>query len=132
MTDRFHESLHDIPELAEVAATAAVAKGGERTVIMEVGELLGITDAFVITSGRNSRHVRTIVEHIERTLKVSNGTPPLQVEGDDDYRWVLLDYGDFLVHVFLEETRDYYDLERLWGDAPCILWEDTLARSARG
>ncbi len=131
MTDRFHDILHEIPELAEAAATAAVAKGGERTVVMEVGELLGITDAFVITSGRNSRHVRTLVEHIERTLKVSRGILPLQVEGDDDYRWVLLDYGDFLVHVFLEETREYYDLERLWGDAPSIVWEDTLAHSPR-
>ena len=84
---------------------------------------LGVTDAFVVTSGRNSRQVRTIVDEVERQVKIDCGYSPLRVEGRDDFGWVLMDYGDFVVHVFLDERRSYYDLERLWGDAPRVDWE---------
>lgn len=114
---------------ARAAARAASAKGGDDTVIIEVGELLAITDAFVITSGRNSRQVKTIAEEVEAKLKAGDGISPLRVEGLADAQWVLLDYGDLVVHVFLDETREYYDLERLWSDAPRLSWEDEAARS---
>ena len=114
---------------ARTAASAASGKGGEDTVIIEVGEVLAITDAFVITSGRNSRQVRTIAEEVEGRLKADGGISPLRVEGLGDTQWVLLDYGDLVVHVFLQETREYYDLERLWSDAPRLAWEDEAARS---
>jgi ribosome-associated protein len=117
-----------VPEAALVAAKAAEAKLGERTVVLSVGELLGVTDAFVITSGRNPRQVRTIAEEVERVVKEECGRAPWAVEGLREQRWVLLDYGDFLVHVFHEEDRAYYDLERLWGDAVRVPWEDALAR----
>lgn len=117
-----------VPEAALVAARAAEAKLGERTVVLAVGELLGVTDAFVITSGRNSRQVRTIAEDVERAVKEQCGRSPWAVEGQRELRWVLLDYGDFLVHVFHEEDRAYYDLERLWGDAVRVPWQEALAR----
>ena len=118
-----------VRDWARTAAQAASAKGGEETVIIEVGAVLAITDAFVITAGRNSRQVKTIAEEVEARLKAGGGITPLRVEGLSDSQWVLLDYGDLVVHVFLDETRAFYDLERLWSDAPRIAWEDEIARN---
>ena len=118
-----------VREWARTAARAASAKGGEDTVIIEVGLVLAITDAFVITSGRNGRQVKTIAEEVEAKLKVEGGIKPIRVEGLGDSQWILLDYGDLVVHVFLDETREYYDLERLWSDAPRVTWEDEAARN---
>jgi ribosome-associated protein len=103
-----------------VAAGAASSKTLDPTVVLDVGDLLGITDHFVITSGSNVRQVRTIAEEIELHVKQSGGGSPRSVEGLDDAHWVLLDYGPFVVHVFLAEARRYYDLERLWSDAPRV------------
>jgi ribosome-associated protein len=114
----------DIRQQTVVAARAAAAKKGEDPVILEVGAVLAITDAFVITSGANPRQVRTIAEEVEARVAAECGPRPLRVEGLDDARWVLLDYGDFVVHLFLDEVRRYYDLERLWSDAPRVEWED--------
>ena len=118
-----------VREWARSAAKAASAKGGEDTVIIDVGDVLAITDAFVISSGRNTRQVKTIAEEVETRLKADGGIKPLRVEGLGDSQWVLLDYGDLVVHVFLDETRAYYDLERLWSDAPRVAWEDESARN---
>jgi ribosome-associated protein len=85
-----------------------------------------ITDSFVITSAPNDRLVRTIAEEVERRVKEAGGPAPLRVEGLREAEWVLLDYGDFVVHVFLEETRRFYDLERLWADAPRVEWEEAM------
>jgi ribosome-associated protein len=106
------------PAPAIAAARAADSKQGEQTAVLDMSETLGVTDAFVITSGRNSRQVRTIVDEVERFVKAEFGRSPMSVEGRDDFGWVLMDYGDFVVHVFLDERRSYYDLERLWADAP--------------
>jgi len=118
-----------VREWARTAARAASAKGGDETVIIEVGAVLAITDAFVISSGRNTRQVRTIAEEVEARLKAEGGISPLRVEGLGDSQWVLLDYGDLVIHVFLDETREFYDLERLWSDAPRVAWEDEAARN---
>jgi len=115
-------SAPDIPDECMVAARAADAKSGEETVILAMGELLGLTDAFVVTNGRNSRQVRTIVDEVERQVKLTYGRSPHRVEGLDDAYWVLMDYGDFLVHVFMDEARAFYDLEHLWNDAPRVEW----------
>ena len=123
-------SLDDVRELARVSARAAADKKGEDTVILEVGSVLAITDAFVITSASNDRLVRTIAEEVEAKIKEVGGPGPIRVEGLDDARWVLLDYGDFVVHVFLTDVRRYYDLERLWADAPVLDWEDDARKSA--
>ncbi|HET6794223.1 MAG TPA: ribosome silencing factor [Acidimicrobiales bacterium] len=124
-------SITDPASLAVAAARAAADKKGVEPVVLDVGPLLGITDAFVITSAGNDRLVRTIAEEIERQVKEGGGGPPLSVEGLDDARWVLMDYGPVVVHVFLEEARRYYDLERLWSIAPRLDWEDapTAARA---
>lgn len=114
-------------ELCRLAALAAADKKADRPVILDVGRLLGIVDAFVICSGANDRQVRTIAEEVEARLKADGGPSPLRVEGRDEAVWVLLDYGDFLVHIFLEEWRTYYDLERLWKDAPRVEWDVELA-----
>ncbi len=106
-------------ELVLLAVEAATSKTSEPTVVVEVGELLAITDYFVITSAANDRQVRAVAEEIERRVKQADeGRGPRTVEGLDDARWVLMDYGDFVVHVFVDEARHFYDLERLWGDAP--------------
>jgi ribosome-associated protein len=105
-----------------VAARAADDKKAVDTVVLAVGEVLAITGYFVITSGLNTRQVRTIAEAVEEQITAAGGPKPIRTEGVDDRHWVLLDYGDFVVHVFLQETREYYELERLWSDVPRVEW----------
>ncbi|HYI60901.1 MAG TPA: ribosome silencing factor [Acidimicrobiales bacterium] len=112
----------DTGDLAVLAARAADDKQGERTVILQVGDLLGITEMFVISSASNVRLVRAVVQEVEHRLTIEAGRKPQRVEGLDDARWVLMDYGDWVVHVFLEEARAFYDLERLWADVPRLPW----------
>lgn len=90
--------------------------------MLEVGDIIAITEHFVIASGSNTPQVRSIVEEIERVLEEREDVAPISVEGTDDYSWVLMDYGDFVVHVFRDDTRTYYDLDRLWSDAPRAEW----------
>ena len=82
---------------------------------------------FVIASGSNSRLVKTVVDEVEQRITLAGGPKPLRVEGLSDARWVLLDYGDFVVHVFLDETRQYYDLERLWADVDRVDWREAAS-----
>ena len=107
---------------AVAAARAAAEKTEADTVVLSVGDLLAITDLFVVTSARNARQVRALVDEVEAKLTELGGPKPLRIEGLDDLRWVLMDYGPFVVHVFLEETRSFYDLERLWSDAARVDW----------
>ena len=106
-----------------IAARAAAEKKGEETIVLDVGDIIAITEVFVITSGANIRQVRAICDEVELALKVEADVSPRSTEGLGDASWVLLDYGDLVVHVFLNETRAYYDLERLWADAPRVAWE---------
>jgi ribosome-associated protein len=107
------------------AARAAATKTDDETVVLEVGSVLSIVGHFVITAGRNSRQVRTIAEEIEEKITEAGGPKPKRIEGLDALEWVLVDYGDFVVHVFLDETRRFYDLERLWADVPRVDWRGT-------
>ncbi len=116
----------------EAAARAAASKKGADTVILDVREVLAITDAFVITSAPNDRLVRAIAEEIEKQIKEAGGPAPARVEGMREGEWVLLDYGDFVVHVFHEETRRFYDLERLWSDSPRWAWDEGDQPAASG
>lgn len=111
-------------ELAIMAARVADDKKAQDVVILDVGSVLAITDLFVVATGTSDRHVRTIAEEIQDQFKHLYSRSPLRVEGKDDARWVLLDYGDFIVHVFLEEARNYYDLERLWSDVAKVAWQE--------
>lgn len=92
-------------------------KKANDVVLLDVHELLVITDVFVIASGNTRRQVQALIDAVEEALR-DGGRRPLRREGQDDAQWVLLDYGDIVVHVFDTPTRAYYDLERLWGDAP--------------
>ena len=83
-----------------------------------MGEVLAITDWFVVTAGGNPRQVRAIVEEVEEQLTKAGGPKPVRIEGKDTLNWVLMDFGGFVVHVFSEDAREYYDLERLWSDVP--------------
>jgi ribosome-associated protein len=105
--------------LADVglAVSAAADKKARDLVVIDVGDFLSITDYFVIASGSSDRQVRTIADEIESRLKEA-GIRPLRTEGGVDGGWLLLDFGVFVVHVFTEDTRKYYELERLWKDAP--------------
>ena len=114
-------------DLAMVAARAADAKGAQDVVVLEVGDVLVVADEFVIASASNDRLVKAIVDDVERLVAEAGFSRPLRVEGLDDRHWVLMDYGDVVVHVFLDETRDYYELERLWGDVPRLEWAQTAA-----
>ena len=110
------------PEAISAARTAANAiddKKGEDVVILDLSGLLVVTDVFLIASGTSTRHVKTLVDDAEEALR-GIGRKPIRREGTDYGEWVLLDYGDVVIHVFERETRDYYDLERLWADAPIV------------
>jgi ribosome-associated protein len=112
-------------KLVLAAARAASSKQAERIVILDVSQQLVITDHFLICNGRTQRQVRTIAEEVERRLQEESGVKPFRREGAREGTWVLLDYVDFVVHVFQPEQRDYYDLERLWADAPVVPFDDT-------
>lgn len=92
--------------------------------ILDVSDLLVITDHFVICSGNNDRQVRTIAQEIERKLAEDHHVKPYRREGEREGHWVLLDYVDFVVHVFQTEDREYFDLERLWADAERIDFQE--------
>ena len=102
------------------AAEAAADKKADDIVILDVSRQLVITDHFLICSGNNERQVRTIADEIEHKLAVERNERPYRREGQREGRWVLLDYVDFVVHVFHREDREYYNLERLWSDAPVV------------
>ena len=112
---------------AGVAAQAAAEKKATDIVVLDVGDIISITEAFVLASGSNVRQVRSIVEEIELTLKITDDEAPRAVEGMGDASWVLMDYGDVIVHVFLTETREFYDLDNLWADASPIAWQATAS-----
>jgi ribosome-associated protein len=115
---------------ARLAAAVADDKRGLDTVILDVGDVLAICELFVVTSAPNTRLVRTIAEEIEARLREAGGGSPLRIEGLRDLQWVLVDYGDIVIHVFLEETRRFYDIERLYRDVPRVEWEP-LASAGR-
>ena len=118
-------------DLAVAAARAAAGKLGERIVILDVRDLIVITDYFVIASGATERQVRTIIEEVEKAL-LPLGYRALRREGEREGRWILMDFGDLVVHVFVNEERDYYELERLWKDAPSIAWNDSAGTERGG
>lgn len=106
-------------ELIRAAAVAASDKLATDQLAFDVSEQLAITDAFLLASGGNDRQVRAIVEEVEDKLR-ELGAKPIRREGHRDGRWILLDYGDVVIHVQHTEEREFYALERLWRDCPVI------------
>ncbi|MEN2740831.1 ribosome silencing factor [Microbacterium sp. X-17] len=106
-------------DMLQLAARAADAKGGEDLVALDVSGPLPLVDIFLLVSGRNERNVAAIADEIEERL-LEAGHKRLRREGRQEARWVLLDFGDLVVHVFHDEERTYYGLERLWKDCPVV------------
>ena len=111
-------------DLARVIASIADAEHGSDVLVLEVGDVLGVTEYFVIVSASNRRLVRTLVDEIEIQTRELTHRSPLRSEGVREQQWVLVDYGDVVVHVFLAEVREFYEIERLYTDVPKIEWSD--------
>ena len=109
----------DVLQVLRLAAAALAAKKAYSVLALDVTAQTSIADAFVLCSVGSSRQAQAVADEVERALK-ERGERPLSIEGYAQGSWVLMDYGDFVLHVFLEERREYYGLERLWGDAPNI------------
>ncbi len=112
--------------MAAVAADAIDDKRGHDIVILDVGDLLRIADVFVIATGTSKRQVQAMAEAVEDEL-TPHDRKPLRIEGKEDGDWLLVDYGDLVVHLFQPEARAFYSLERLWGDAPRLAWEPSVS-----
>lgn len=117
------------PKQIERAVRAADDKKATDLVVLDLRKAAGFTDFFVICSGTNPRQVRAIADAVVQAL-AEEGVKPAHVEGYDRSEWVLLDYFDFIVHIFAPETRMFYGLERLWGSAERIEIQTPLARAA--
>lgn len=113
------QSSETAEEMLRIAAEAAVAKGGEDLVALNVSEPLPLVDIFLLVTGNSERNVAAIADEIEDRL-VESGHKRVRREGRAEARWVLLDFGDLIVHVFHQEERVYYGLERLWKDCPVV------------
>ncbi len=120
----------DPTALAVAAARAADDKKGSDTVVLQVGPVLGIAEFFVITTGANDRQVKAIADEIEAQMAEVGDVRPINTEGLDARQWVLLDYGDLVVHVFRDDIREFYSLDRLWADMERIQWADRVEGSA--
>jgi ribosome-associated protein len=116
--------------LAIRAARAAAEKQANDIRVLNVKDVIAITDFFVIASGATDRQVRAIAESVEEELR-NAGVKPIRREGNREPRWLLLDFGDIVVHIFTEEDRMFYDIERLWRDAPVVKWQPASTTSAR-
>ena len=121
MTSR--ASLDNLPQLLLAAAQGAADLQATDLLALDVGDVLGITDWVLVASSSNTRQVRRVAEEVEVAVKGAGGDGPLRIEGMEDARWILLDFGMFVVHVFHDETRSFYDIERLWSDVPKISFD---------
>lgn len=118
-------------EIANLAATAALEKSAANWVALDVSGPMPLTDIFLIASGRNERQVAAISDAIEEKL-LEVGTKLLRREGKTTGRWILLDFGDIIVHVMHEEERVYYSLERIWNDCPVVKLSEAAPRPSLG
>lgn len=114
-----------IESRVRVAVAAALDKKAFDLDVLSVGDLTSIADYFILASASNERQAAAIADSVVEKLKADLGVRPLLVEGTTPGRWILLDFGDFIVHIFTEDVRRFYGLERLWGDAPNVTAEFT-------
>ncbi len=109
----------DIPAQVRIAVEAIHDLKALDLTVLDLSEVSDFTDYFLVSTGGSERQVRAIADAVSERLR-ADGTRPLHVEGHEHGQWVLMDYGDFLVHIFSEPLREYYRLERLWADAPDV------------
>ncbi|MGD8534539.1 MAG: nicotinate-nucleotide adenylyltransferase [Candidatus Aminicenantes bacterium] len=110
-----------LPPEVKISVKASLAKKGEELVILDLRGIASFTDFFIILHGNSSRQNKAIYESVEKELK-ENNVKPLSVEGGERAEWILMDFGSFIVHIFSREAREYYSLEKLWGDAPKLTY----------
>lgn len=109
--------------LAVLAARTASDLKATDVVVLDVGDVLSITGYFVIASATNPRQVRAVADDVEAKVKTELGRSPVRTEGLREQQWTLIDYGDVVVHVFLDSVREFYEIERLYMESPKIAWE---------
>ncbi|MGE3513375.1 MAG: ribosome silencing factor [Vicinamibacterales bacterium] len=109
-----------LPKQVRLAISAAEDKKAEELTVLDLHKAGGFTDYFVICSGTNPRQIRAIADGVMDTLRLQEDIKPAHIEGYDRSEWILLDYFDFVVHIFAPETRLFYGLERLWGNADTV------------
>jgi ribosome-associated protein len=129
------DSSEEMAQQVDVYVKAVLERKAEEVVVLNVRELTSVADAFLICSGRSNRQVTAIADSVQRSLK-KEGIRPLSVEGKSEGHWVLMDYGDVVIHIFYETVREFYDLEGLWQDAekvttPCMKADGTKADGGR-
>ena len=107
-------------DVARAAAQAAYDKKAEDIAVIDLTELSDVCDYFVIATGSNNRQVDSIVDEVEEQVAKAYDEHPFSIEGREERSWILMDYGSVIVHVFTPEAREYYRLEKLWGDAPVL------------
>lgn len=113
--------------MARAAADALSAKNATDIVLLDVEEAFFLSDIFVIATGSSRTNVQALADHVEERLKKTHDLKPLREEGRSEGEWVLVDFGDIIVHIFQAEPRDFYSLERLWGDAGRVEWSEPVA-----
>lgn len=116
-------AIDDGSQLAALIARTADEKKGEDILVLDVGDVLAIAGWFVIISASNARLVESIADDVEAAAKVELGRSPVRTEGHREKQWILIDYGDVVVHVFHTEMRNFYEIERLYGDVPRLKWD---------
>ena len=120
-----HITINDIEsrDLAVEIAQIADGKKADEILVLHVGEVLGITEYFVLAGASNPRLVGAIANEITNAIRTKYGRSPIRTEGAREQLWVLVDYGDVVVHVFAEETRRFYEIERLYKDVAKVSWQ---------
>ena len=113
--------------LAVCAARAAADLKASDVIILDVGEVLSIAGYFVIASASNPRQVRAVVDDVEAKVKAEIGRSPVRTEGIREQQWTLIDYGDVVVHIFLDSVREFYEIERLYMESPRVQWDTSAA-----
>ena len=111
-------------DVAIIAARCADEKQGRNIVVLDVGDVLAITEYFVVIDAPNRRLVRTIVDEVEESVRAATDRSPIRVEGLNEQQWVLMDFGEVVVHVFLDEVRRFYEIERLYKDVGKLDWSE--------
>lgn len=109
-----------------MAGDALFAKNGSNIVLLDVEKSFFLSDVFVIATGSSRPNVQALADHVEERLAQTFDVKPLRVEGRTEGEWCLVDYGDIIVHIFQGAAREFYSLERLWGDSQRITWEEPV------
>lgn len=120
-----------VRERVRLAVEAALDKKAFELEVLDVTGLTAIADFFILCSASSERQTGAIYDSIEERVRIDGQQKPLLVEGTNPGRWILMDYGDFIIHIFTDETRRFYSLERLWGDAPNVTGEFAPAEAAK-